>query len=97
METSLGRDRAGLNQEQREMSSGSHNQGEQEQREVEASVEDVEEEPDVQEQVVRVQQPELRRSTRVRKDPSSWVNTSVLQCPSSGASFSSCVLLCSIS
>ncbi|WZZ27559.1 hypothetical protein YC2023_010960 [Brassica napus] len=75
METSLGRDGAGLNQEQREMSSGSHNQGEQEQREVEASVEDIEEEPDVQEQVVRVQQPELRRSARVRKDPSSWVNT----------------------
>ncbi|WZZ27561.1 hypothetical protein YC2023_010962 [Brassica napus] len=80
LETSLGQDGAGLNEEQREISSGSHNQGEQEQREVEASVEDVEEEEeqlDVQEQAVRVQQPELRRSTRVRKDPSSWVNTRV--------------------
>ncbi|KAL0641862.1 hypothetical protein Bca4012_102644 [Brassica carinata] len=63
------------NEEQEEESvSGSHNQDDQSQGEVEAQAEA----PEPSVQVEQVQnQPVLRRSTRLRKHPSSWVNTRV--------------------
>ncbi|WZZ50850.1 hypothetical protein YC2023_050957 [Brassica napus] len=68
-----GQDGAGLSEEE-ESVSGSHNQGDQSQGEVEAQAEAPE--PSVQEEQVQ-NQPVLRRSTRLRKDPSTWVNTRV--------------------
>ncbi|KAL0641477.1 hypothetical protein Bca4012_103059 [Brassica carinata] len=69
-----GQDGAGLSEEEEESVSGSHNQGDQSQGEVEAQAEV----PGPSVQVEQVQnQPVLRRSTRLRKDPSSWVNTRV--------------------
>ncbi|KAL0641356.1 hypothetical protein Bca4012_102542 [Brassica carinata] len=69
-----GQDGAGLGEEGEESNSGSHNQGDQRQEDVEAQVEV--QEPSVQDELVQ-DQPVLRRSTRLRKDPSSWVNTRV--------------------
>ena len=65
-----------MSEEGEDSVSGSHNQGDQSQGDVEAQAEV--QEPSVQEEQVQNQpQPVLRRSTRVRKDPSSWVNTRV--------------------
>ncbi|KAL0744686.1 hypothetical protein Bca101_100787 [Brassica carinata] len=69
-----GQDGAGLGEEGEESNSGSHNQGDQRQEDVEDQVEV--QEPSVQDELVQ-DQPVLRRSTRLRKDPSSWVNTRV--------------------
>ncbi|WZZ88611.1 hypothetical protein YC2023_117190 [Brassica napus] len=69
-----GQDGAGLGEEGEESNSGSHNQGDQRQEDVEAQVEV--QEPSVQDELVQ-DQPVLRRSTRLRKDPSNWVNTRV--------------------
>ncbi|WZZ03401.1 hypothetical protein YC2023_089322 [Brassica napus] len=69
-----GQDGAGLSEEGEESNSGSHHQGEQGQGDVEAQAEV--QEPSVQDEPVQ-EQPLLRRSTRLRKDPSTWVNTRV--------------------
>ncbi|WZZ44936.1 hypothetical protein YC2023_041195 [Brassica napus] len=66
-----GQEGVGLSEEGEEFNSGSHHQGEQDQG-------DEAQEPHIQDEPVQVQeQPVLRRSTRLRKDPSSWVNTRV--------------------
>ena len=69
-----GQDGAGLSEEGEESNSGSHDQGNQCQGDVETQAEV--QEPTIQEEVVQ-DQPVLRRSTRLRKDPSSRVNTRV--------------------
>ena len=59
-----------------ELNSGSRHQGEQSQEDEEHQSEA--QEPHTQAEPVQEQeQPVLRRSTRLRKDPSSWVNTRV--------------------
>ncbi|KAL0745175.1 hypothetical protein Bca101_100791 [Brassica carinata] len=66
--------------EEEESVSGSHNQDDQSQGEVEAQAEAPEpsvQVEQVQNQPVAQEGPVLRRSTRLRKDPSSWVNTRV--------------------
>ncbi|KAL0641199.1 hypothetical protein Bca4012_102625 [Brassica carinata] len=66
-----GQEGVGLSEEGEEFNSGSHHQGEQDQG-------DEAQEPHIQDEPVQVQeQPVLRRSTRLRKDPSTWVNTRV--------------------
>ncbi|WZY94095.1 hypothetical protein YC2023_066424 [Brassica napus] len=70
-----GQEGVGLSEEG-EFNSGSHHQGEQDQGEEEHQSEA--QEPHTQAEPVQEQeQPVLRRSTRLRKDPSSWVNTRV--------------------
>ncbi|KAL0641591.1 hypothetical protein Bca4012_103035 [Brassica carinata] len=71
-----GQEGAGLSEEGEEFNSGSHHQGEQDQGDEEHRSEA--QEPHTQAEPVQEQeQPVLRRSTRLRKDPSSWVNTRV--------------------
>ncbi|KAL0641881.1 hypothetical protein Bca4012_102535 [Brassica carinata] len=71
-----GQEGVGLSEEGEEFNSGSHHQGEQDQGDEEHHSEA--QEPHIQDEQVQVQeQPVLRRSTRIRKDPSSWVNTRV--------------------
>ncbi|WZY99772.1 hypothetical protein YC2023_072101 [Brassica napus] len=71
-----GQEGVGLSEEEGEFNSGSHHQGEQSQGEEEHQSEA--QEPHTQDEPVQEQeQPVLRRSTRLRKDPSSWVNTRV--------------------
>ncbi|WZY86882.1 hypothetical protein YC2023_033266 [Brassica napus] len=71
-----GQDGAGLSEEEEESVSVSHNQGEQSQEDEEHQ--SGAQEPNTQDEPVQEQeQPVLRRSTRLRKDPSSWVNTRV--------------------
>ena len=71
-----GQDGVGLSEEGEESNPCSHNLGDQSQREGETKVQtsSEEQEPSVHESAL---QPVLRRSTRLRKDPSSWVNTRV--------------------
>ncbi|KAF3588288.1 hypothetical protein F2Q69_00028956 [Brassica cretica] len=71
-----GEDGVGLSEEGEESNPCSHNLGDQSQREGETKVQtsSEEQEPSVHESAL---QPVLRRSTRLRKDPSSWVNTRV--------------------
>ncbi|KAF2557290.1 hypothetical protein F2Q68_00015189 [Brassica cretica] len=66
-----GQDGVGLSEEGEESNPCSHNQGDQSQREGETKVQtsSEEQEPSVHESAL---QPVLRRSTRLRKDPSSW-------------------------